>query len=44
MTTGALIFLILAWTFVLGLTAWSYRKLLKADPTHEPLPPPGTSL
>ena len=44
MTTGALIFMILAWTFVLGLTAWSFRKLLKGDPKHEPLPPPGTSL
>ena len=44
MTTGALIFLILAWTFVLGLTIWSFRRLMKADPAKEPLPPPGTSL
>lgn len=44
MTMGALIFLILAWSFVLGLTFWSFRKLMKSDPSHEPLPPPGTSL
>lgn len=42
MTTGALIFLVLAWTFVLGLTTWSYRRLLKTEPSKEPLPPPGT--
>ena len=44
MTTGALMFLILAWTFVLGLTIWSYSRLLRTDPAKEPLPPPGTSL
>ncbi len=44
MTTGALIFLILVWSFVLGLTIWSYRRLLRMDPAKEPLPPPGTSL
>jgi hypothetical protein len=44
MTTGALIFMVMAWTFVLGLAFWSYRKLLKVGPEHEPLPPPGTSL
>ena len=43
MTTGALIFMILAWTFVLGLTIWSYRRLL-STPADEKLPPPGTSL
>jgi hypothetical protein len=44
MTTGALIFLVLAWTFVLGLTFWSFSRLMKTDPSNEPLPPPGTSL
>jgi hypothetical protein len=29
---------------VLGLTFWSFRKLMKTDPSNEPLPPPGTSL
>jgi hypothetical protein len=43
MTTGALIFMIMAWTFVLGLTLWSFRRLL-STPTEEKLPPPGTSL
>jgi hypothetical protein len=42
MTTGALIFLVLAWTFVIGLTLWSFRRLIKADTAHEPLPPPGS--
>ena len=44
MTTGALIFMVVVWTFVLGLTFWSFRKLMKTDPSNEPLPPPGTSL
>ena len=44
MTTGAIIFMALAWTFVLGLTFWSFNKLMKSDPSNEPLPPPGTSL
>ena len=44
MTTGAIIFMALAWTFVIGLTIWSFARLMKADPGHEPLPPPGTSL
>ena len=43
MTTGALIFLILAWSFVLGLTAWSFWRLM-STPKDEKLPPPGTSL
>lgn len=44
MTTGALLFMIGAWTFVLGLAFWAYRRLLTSDSSHEPLPPPGTSL
>ena len=43
MTTGALIFMIMAWTFVLGLTTWAFRRLL-STPKDEKLPPPGTSL
>jgi hypothetical protein len=39
-----LLFMLTAWIFVLGLTAWCYAKLLKADPSKEQLPPPGTSL
>lgn len=42
MTPGALLFMILAWGFVLGLTAWSFRRLLKAPPSKEHLPPPGS--
>lgn len=44
MTLSALLFLLGAWALVLGLTAWSWWKLLTLDPTHEKLPPPGTSL
>jgi hypothetical protein len=44
MSTGALWFLIGAWVCVLGLTLWSYLRLMKTDPRHEAAPPPGTSL
>jgi len=44
MTTGAIIFMAMAWILVLGLTFWSYRRLMKADAAPESLPPPGTSL
>ncbi|HEX6643204.1 MAG TPA: hypothetical protein VF037_00920 [Gemmatimonadales bacterium] len=44
MTTGALIFMLSAWAFVLGLTLWSFSRLMRSDPSKEPLPPPGTSL
>jgi len=41
MTMQALLFMLGAWAFVLGLTGWSYRKLLQTPP-DEKLPPPGT--
>lgn len=41
MKTTALLFMLGAWAFVLGLTAWSYRKLL-STPEEEKLPPPGS--
>lgn len=44
MSAGALIFMLTAWAVVLSLCAWSFRRLMKAPPEHEPLPPPGTSL
>lgn len=28
MTTGALLFMILSWTFVLGLMGWTYSRIL----------------
>lgn len=37
----ALIFLVLAWSFVLGVAFWSYRKLM-STPREEKLPPPGS--
>ena len=30
MTTGALLFMTGSWAFVLGLTAWSFRRILRA--------------
>lgn len=44
MKTTALIFLLAAWAFVLGLTFWSFKKLMATPPEHEKLPPPGTIL
>ncbi len=45
MKPGALIFMLGAWAFVLGLMTWSWWRLLRADPAKEEhLPPPGTSL
>ncbi len=41
MTTTALVFMIAAWTFVLGLTLWSFKKLMSTSP-DEKLPPPGS--
>lgn len=42
MTTGALIFMLAAWAAVLTLLIWSFAKLLRTDPSEEPLPPPGS--
>ena len=44
MSVTAVIFMAVAWAFVLGLTFWSWWKLMKVDSSHENLPPPGTSL
>jgi hypothetical protein len=41
MTTAALLFLLGAWSFVLGLTFWSFWKLMRT-PENEKLPPPGS--
>jgi len=38
---NAFIFMALAWTFVLGLMLWSFRKLM-STPENEKLPPPGS--
>lgn len=42
MNRAAFLFMAGAWAFVLGLTFWSFRRLMKSDPSHEPLPPSGT--
>lgn len=44
MSTGALVFMLLAWACVLGLTGWCFARLLQTDPANEAAPPPGTSL
>lgn len=41
MTTPALIFMLAAWTVVIGLALWSYKRLL-TTPRDEKLPPPGS--
>ncbi|HSR14588.1 MAG TPA: hypothetical protein VLL51_02470 [Gemmatimonadales bacterium] len=41
MRNSALLFMAGAWAFVIGLTVWSYRKLL-STPEEEKLPPPGS--
>ena len=38
MTTGALIFWLGSWTFVLGLTFWSFAKVLRAQSKRETTP------
>ena len=43
MNTKALIFMLGAWTFVLGLASWSFWKLMRT-PQEEKLPPPGSIL
>jgi hypothetical protein len=36
MTTQAIIFMVLSWTFVLGLTLWSFAKIMKKQAHHDP--------
>ena len=36
MSTGAIIFMALSWTFVLGLTAWAYRLVLRGKRHFDP--------
>jgi hypothetical protein len=43
MNATAIIFMAGAWIFVLGLTFWSFRKLM-STPEEEKLPPPGSIL
>lgn len=42
MNRGALIFMLCAWAVVLSILIWSFTKLLRSDPKHEHLPPPGS--
>ena len=42
MNTTALIFMLAAWIFVLGLTVWCFYRLMRSEPENEPLPPPGS--
>lgn len=36
MSTGALIFMLGSWAFVLGLTFWSFYRLLTLKKHHDP--------
>ena len=36
MTTGALIFMLVAWAFVLGLMFWSFSRILRGQKHFDP--------
>jgi hypothetical protein len=36
MSTGALLFMLASWSFVLGLTAWSFARILKLQKHFDP--------
>ena len=36
MSTGAMLFMIGSWTFVIGLMSWSFYKLLTLKKHHDP--------
>ena len=36
MTTGAILFMLLSWTFVLGLTLWAFGKILRHQKHFDP--------
>ena len=36
MTTGAIIFMLVSWVFVLGLTSWAFYRLLTHKAHHDP--------
>lgn len=36
MNSGALIFMVVSWTFVLGLTFWSFARILKGQKHFDP--------
>ncbi len=44
MTTGALIFWLGSWTFVLGLTGWAFSKVLKAQAARAATPDPSDDM
>lgn len=36
MTTGAVVFMALSWTFILGLTLWCFARLLRGKEHFDP--------
>lgn len=36
MTTGAIVFMVLSWGFVLGLTSWSFVRILRHSRHFDP--------
>ena len=36
MSTGALVFMIVSWTFVLGLTFWSFARIMRTQRHFDP--------
>jgi hypothetical protein len=36
MTTGAVVFMAISWTFVLGLTSWALSRVMSAQAKRDP--------
>lgn len=44
MTTGALVFMIVSWTFVLGTTTWAFSRILQAQARRGATPDRGDDM
>lgn len=40
MSTGALLFLVISWTFVLGTMVWSFSRILRVQSHRDATPDP----
>jgi hypothetical protein len=36
MSSGALVFMLVSWTFVLGLTFWSFGRIMRSEKHFDP--------
>ena len=44
MSTGALLFLVISWTFVLGTMVWSFSRILQAQSRRDATPDPADDM